>query len=85
MNDQFETYEAFRNWLGASYPEGISTTTKGTTFRDFVARLLPETTRGRRFGRLKANPKHSHDFGVDVTNADPANDALAPFSAIEGG
>jgi hypothetical protein len=77
VNEQFETYEAFQNWLGSSYPEGISTTAKGRTFRDFVAQLLPETTRGRRFGRLKANPKHSHDFGVDVLSADPSTDQLA--------
>ena len=77
MNEQFETYDAFLNWLGSSYPEDISTTAKGSSFRDFVARLLPETTRGRRFGRLKANPKQSHDFGVDVFSADPSTDQLA--------
>ena len=66
MNEQFDSYESFHKWLLASYPEGISSTEKGATFRDFVARLLPETTRGHRFGPLKANPKASHDGGVDV-------------------
>jgi hypothetical protein len=41
-----------------------------------VARLLPETTRGRRFGPLMPNPKASHDFGVDVLSADPSTDQL---------
>ena len=77
MNEQFESYDAFLKWLLASYPEDASTTAKGASFRDFAARLLPETTRGHRFGRLKGNPKQSYDFGVDVVSADPTTDQLA--------
>jgi hypothetical protein len=77
MYEQFASYDTFRDWLLTSYPEGISTTEKGKSFRDFVARLLPETPSGRRFGRLEPNPKHSHDFGVDVLSADPTTDQLA--------
>lgn len=77
MDDQFATYEAFRNWLIASYPEDSSTTAKGSTFRDFVAKLLPETARGHRFGPLIPNPKESHDLGVDVLSADLESDQLA--------
>ena len=77
MDEQFESYDAFLNWLGSSYPEDISNTAKGASFRDFVARLLPESSRGRRYGRLKPNPRQSHDFGVDVLSADPSTEQLA--------
>ena len=77
MNEQFQNYASFFHWLVASYPEDVSTTEKGTSFRDFVSRLLPETARGHRFGPLKPNPKHSHDRGVDVVSEDPTTDQLA--------
>lgn len=77
MDDQFSTYETFRDWLTASYPEDSSTTVKGSTFRDFVARLLPESARGHRFGPLIPNPKQSHDLGVDVLSADTESDQFA--------
>jgi hypothetical protein len=35
VGDQFKTHEAFVNWLGSSYPEDISNTAKGASFRDF--------------------------------------------------
>jgi hypothetical protein len=35
---KFKTHEAFVNWLGSSYPEDISNTAKGASFRDA---LLP--------------------------------------------
>jgi hypothetical protein len=77
VSDPFDTYSDFFQWLVASYPERQSTTAKGTSFMDFVARLLPETSEGQRFGRLVANPKHSHDLGVDVVSADATTEQLA--------
>ena len=74
---QFSDYENFRTWLMQSFPEDANTTVRGNTFRDFVISLLPQTQRGRRFGKLKAAPRQSHDRGVDVINADPDAEQLA--------
>ena len=74
---QFRDYDRFRDWLSESFPEDATTTARGNTFRDFVISLLPQTQKGRRFGRLVANPKQSHDRGVDVLSADPSTDQLA--------
>lgn len=74
---QFLDYERFRDWLMESFPEDASTTIRGNNFRDFVISLLPQTQRGRRFGRLQPSTKQSHDHGVDVVSADPDAPQLA--------
>lgn len=74
---QFADYEGFRDWLIESFPDDANTTVRGNTFRDFVISLLPQTQRGRRFGRLVPSAKQSHDRGVDIVSADPDGERLA--------
>ena len=69
-SEQFKDYESFRDWLFTSFADDASSTARGDSFCDFVIALLPETSRGRRFGLLKRAPKRSHDKGVDAINAD---------------
>jgi hypothetical protein len=74
---QFADYEKFRDWLMESFPDDANTTVRGNTFRDFVISLLPQTQRGRSFGRLQPSPRQSHDRGVDVVSADSEAEQLA--------